>query len=131
MVPDDNDFLAEVESDKSHDIALTSFVDDHDVESRFPWVKVFDNAGEGHDPYGHCAAAIAHLLCRFGSQPGNANSRAFPNFSNRIEPADECLSLGERSSVGLESPRSIVDQVNRGQADLFRALFDRRLKVFE
>src|ERR1700677_410184 len=66
MVSDDDDFLAQVERDECHNVALTGFVDDDNIESRFTGIKIFDDAGERHNPNGHRPAAIRHLLCGLG-----------------------------------------------------------------
>ncbi len=45
VVADDEDGLAEIESDESHDVALAGFVNDDHVEASGPRIKIFDNAG--------------------------------------------------------------------------------------
>src|SRR6266436_6592985 len=98
MVSDDNDVMTQVKCNESHDVALTGFIDNDHIKTRLSWIKVLDHSGEGHDPDRNGAPTLRHFMGRLHAQTRRTKTCALADLPYGVEPADERLPLGKRSS---------------------------------
>src|SRR5579864_985713 len=131
MVSDNNDVMTQVKCDESHDVALTGFIDNDDIKTRFSWIKVLDHSGEGHDPDWHGAPTLRHLMGRLHAQTRRTKTGALADLPDGVEPADERLPLGKRSSPRLKHPGEVVNEIDRRTLDLCGGSFDGGLKLID
>ena len=131
MVSDNNDVVTQVKCNESHHVALTGFIDNHYIKARFPWIKVLDHSGEGHDPDRNGAPTLRHFVCRLHTQPRRTYTCALADLPYGVEPADERLPLGKRSSSRLKHPCEVVNEIDRCSLHLGGCSFDEALKLID
>src|SRR5579864_1531227 len=131
MVPDNNDVVTQVKCNQSHHVALTGFIDNHYIKARLSWMKVLDHSGEGHDPDRNGAPTLRHLMCRLHTQTRRTYTCALADLPYSVEPPDERLPLGKRSSPRLKHPSEVVNEINCRSLHLGGCSFDGVLKLID
>src|SRR5262245_53240436 len=118
VVSYDNDRLPQRERDQRAHVALTRFVENHDVEELLAGNEALCDPRERHDPHWNRRTGNLQLLACRASELVSTFPCAFPNPLNEVEPRHQGSVLLGICPSSLRAPCSVLDQAARDFLDL-------------